>query len=82
MHGYNSSVDRRGLWRDLRFLPSCIDDSPWVQMGEYNIVRRESERLGGFDVQSAAEFNSCLVDIGMDDLCFKGFTYTRSNKRG
>lgn len=39
VYGMNGFVDRRSLWQDLRFISSCIGASPWVQLGDYNVVR-------------------------------------------
>lgn len=42
----------------MRFLHSTIGDLPWVQMGDFNVVLRSSERVGHFD---ASEFRNCLL---------------------
>ncbi|KAG5536987.1 hypothetical protein RHGRI_024426 [Rhododendron griersonianum] len=75
-------VDRRVLWADMKSLAPAIGDAPWLQLGDLNVVRRLLERLVGFDNSASLEFNSCLDDICMDDMPFKGLWFTWSNKRG
>ncbi|KAH7848240.1 hypothetical protein Vadar_001278 [Vaccinium darrowii] len=82
VYGHNSMVERRSLWNDMQSVSFVIGDTPWLQMGDFNVVRRLSERLDGFDSNAALEFNTCLHDIGMDDMPFKGLLFTWSNKRG
>lgn len=67
---------------DLRFLHSCYGSEAWVLMGDFNAVRRPNERLEGFDVRSASDFNSCVEDVEMQELVTKGYWYTWTNKRG
>lgn len=38
-------LDRRGLWRELKNLPTL--GKPWVVSGEFNIIRSASEKIGG-----------------------------------
>ncbi|KAI8566950.1 hypothetical protein RHMOL_Rhmol02G0082600 [Rhododendron molle] len=82
IYGHNSMVDGRRLWEDMRTLAPTIGDTPWLQFGDFNVVRRSSERLEGFDNVASLEFNTCLDDINMDDMPFKGLWFTWSNKRG
>ncbi|KAG5544078.1 hypothetical protein RHGRI_016730 [Rhododendron griersonianum] len=82
VYGHNLMVDRRVLWADMKSLAPAIGDAPWLQLGDLNVVRRLLERLVGFDNSASLEFNSCLDDICMDDMPFKGLWFTWSNKRG
>ncbi|KAF7139592.1 hypothetical protein RHSIM_Rhsim07G0073000 [Rhododendron simsii] len=52
-------IDRRVLWADMKSLAPVIGDTPWLQLGEFNVVRRLSEWLVGFDNSASLEFNSC-----------------------
>ncbi|KAG5543301.1 hypothetical protein RHGRI_016135 [Rhododendron griersonianum] len=47
IYGHNSVLDRRRLWDDMRSLASIIGDTPWLQFGDFNVVKRLSERLEG-----------------------------------
>ncbi|KAH7858770.1 hypothetical protein Vadar_027812 [Vaccinium darrowii] len=80
--GQNLIGDRRSLWGEMISLASSIGYTPWIQIGDFNVVRRRSERVLGFDVGVAAEFNTCLDSIDMDDMPSKGMWFTWSNKRG
>ncbi|KAG5543053.1 hypothetical protein RHGRI_015966 [Rhododendron griersonianum] len=55
---------------------------PWIQLGDFNVVRVSTEQLIGFDNSAAAEFNDCLLHIAQDDMPSKGFWFTWTNKRG
>lgn len=61
----------------MKSLVPVIEDAPWLQLGDFNVVRRLSEWLVGFDNSASLEFNSCL-----DDMPFEGLWFTWSNKRG
>ncbi|KAH7852585.1 hypothetical protein Vadar_026731 [Vaccinium darrowii] len=82
VYGQNLSGDRRSLWGEMFSLASSIGTTPWIQLGDFNVVRRRSERVVGFDVGAAAEFNACIDSIDMDDMPSKGMWFTWSNKRG
>lgn len=73
VYGQNHMVGRRSLWTDMRFGSGGIGDGPWIQLGDFNVVRRSDERLVGFDSSAACEFNDCLAHIGMDDMPSKGY---------
>lgn len=51
-------------------------------MGDFNVVRKASERLVGYDCRAALSFNQRLRDIEMEELASKGPWFTWSNKRG
>ncbi|XP_043714583.1 uncharacterized protein LOC122662943 [Telopea speciosissima] len=73
VYASNLVEERRELWRDINtFVPNI--SSPWVAMGDFNIVRQQSEKLGGDLIRQEAvdEFNSFIFDIGLIDLKWKG----------
>ncbi|KAH7845446.1 hypothetical protein Vadar_002057 [Vaccinium darrowii] len=82
VYGQNLSGDRRSLWGEMFSLASSIGTTPWIQLGDFNVVRRRSERVVGFDVGAATEFSACIDSIDMDDMPSKGMWFTWSNKRG
>lgn len=59
-----------------------IGSSTWTLLGDFNVVRRPSKRMVGFDMSAAFDFNSCLEDINMQDMLTKGYWYTWTNKQG
>lgn len=52
----------------MRFLFSTVGDCPWVQLGDFNMVRTVLDRLEGFDSMAADEFNNYIADIEMEDM--------------
>ncbi|KAI8547966.1 hypothetical protein RHMOL_Rhmol07G0236100 [Rhododendron molle] len=80
IYGSNSVSERRGLWSALRHANSVVRTFAWLQMGDYNVVRKVNERMVGFDSSATLEFNNCLHDLEMDDMPARGFWYTWSNK--
>ncbi|KAG5535782.1 hypothetical protein RHGRI_023523 [Rhododendron griersonianum] len=82
VYGQNNMMQRRRLWDNMIVLLPTIGDAPWIQLGDFNVVRKMTKRLVGFDANAAMEFNACLDTIGMDDMPFKGLWFTWSNKRG
>ncbi|KAI8534245.1 hypothetical protein RHMOL_Rhmol10G0074800 [Rhododendron molle] len=81
VYGGNSTIQRRELWSELRYIHGIIGAQIWIQLGDFNIVRSAIERSDGFDVLASTEFNDCLFDIEMDDMLMKGLWFTWSNRR-
>ncbi|KAK4833981.1 hypothetical protein QYF36_014386 [Acer negundo] len=65
-------VGRRGLWRDLEEVQ--VVEQPWVVVGDFNIIRNDSERIGGNPrpLASMADFNDSLDRCGLLDLSSGG----------
>lgn len=82
VYGANAVTEKRVLWDSMRSLFSSIGDFPWIQMGDFNVVCRRSERMGTFDVATASEFRQCLFAINMEELITRGAWFTWSNRRG
>jgi len=83
VYGHNERVHRYALWEDLVIDAQGIGASPWVLMGDFNIVRFPDERCGDLPVDLAEmdDFNKYVNDIQMYDMNTKGFFYTWRNKR-
>lgn len=47
-YGANGVRDRKKLWDDLRSANLSIANAAWVQLGDYNVIRRPNERLVGW----------------------------------
>lgn len=82
VYGLNQALSRRNLWADMRYLGTIIGDNPWIQLGDFNVVRRPNERLTGFDQAATYDFNDCLESLNMEDMPSRGFWFTLSNRRG
>ncbi|KAF7124850.1 hypothetical protein RHSIM_Rhsim12G0100000 [Rhododendron simsii] len=83
VYGSNKASSRRQLWDDLRLCFGSFGHQPWILVGDFNTVRRHSEKSDSthFDASSALDFNNCLEDVEMEDLNSKGLWFTWSNKR-
>ena len=47
IYGYNTIQDRRALWKDLRRISSSIGDTPWISLGDFNVILDPREYFGG-----------------------------------
>ncbi|KAH7866546.1 hypothetical protein Vadar_021863 [Vaccinium darrowii] len=47
VYGQNLLVERRALWEGMKQISSVVGDNPWIQLGDFNVVRKRSERLVG-----------------------------------
>ncbi|KAK1557069.1 hypothetical protein Q3G72_017380 [Acer saccharum] len=67
-----SYAERRELWRHLE--ENQVSDFPWVVLGDFNVIRRDAERIGGSPrpLLSMMEFNDCLHHCGLVDLLNTG----------
>ena len=43
IYGCNEGIERRRLWKHLRFLHSIISTEPWMLSGDFNIITHASE---------------------------------------
>lgn len=82
VYGSNLMVDRRLLWAAMRSLHLTIGAFSWIQLGDFNVVLRSSERIGEFDLPAASEFRQCLLDTNMEEMITRGFWFTWTNCRG
>ncbi|KAM7474108.1 hypothetical protein LguiB_021351 [Lonicera macranthoides] len=76
--------ERNELWRDLRRFFLTTECAPWIILGDFNVVRTVDERVGGVepDQNEMADFNQCLMDIQVQDMCSKGLFFTWINHTG
>ncbi|TXG69366.1 hypothetical protein EZV62_004301 [Acer yangbiense] len=76
-----SYAERRELWRHLE--ENQVSDFPWVVLGDFNVIRRDAERIGGSPrpLLSMMEFNDCLHHCGLIDLLNTGQRMSWCNGR-
>lgn len=43
VYAHNSMSERKRIWHDPRVASGIVGNEPWIQMGDYNLVRRISE---------------------------------------
>ena len=82
VYGFNTAHERTPLWRDIKYLSAGTTNIPWVLLGDFNVVRHPSERLGGDPTWHPYlnDFNTCCYDLSLDDLHYSGHHFTWSNK--
>lgn len=69
---------RQSLWDEIRSINLNIS-RPWCAIGDFNAILRLTEKEGGrLDENESLvrDFQSCLLDCGMDDMGFKGNPFT------
>ncbi|XP_077232003.1 uncharacterized protein LOC143865668 [Tasmannia lanceolata] len=80
VYASNFGILRRTLWDNLN--RSKPPNSPWLIIGDFNIIRYISEKLGGADPnrEDMKEFNDCIDHCSLLDLKTIGPLLTWSNK--
>ncbi|XP_049388501.1 uncharacterized protein LOC125852861 [Solanum stenotomum] len=77
-----SNEERRELWEDLVHIAE-ENDNPWIVGGDFNVILREEEKLGGlaFTQTEAVDFAQCLNNCAISELNFSGSMFTWWNGR-
>ncbi|KAJ0094336.1 hypothetical protein Patl1_15029 [Pistacia atlantica] len=67
-----NSIERRELWQSLELVDSKED--PWLVVGDFNVIREDSERVGGHPrpIRAMEEFNNCIDHCGLLDMQVTG----------
>ena len=47
IYGFNTIHERRSLWTDMRMVSSSIGDTPWISLGDFNVILDPRESFGG-----------------------------------
>lgn len=86
IYASNDPADRTSLWTELSLLSSTygLDAKPWIILGNFNQIRDPSEHSTSTSLnidKRTREFNQCLLDVNVDDLNYRGATFTWWNKR-
>ncbi|XP_059627500.1 uncharacterized protein LOC132270337 [Cornus florida] len=78
----NIATDRQLLWDDLIHHAHLFSNSPWLLMGDFNVIPNIRETHGGSMRWSNAmtDFNDYLQETELEDLKFNGILYSWSNK--
>lgn len=84
VYGQNCYIQRRHLWNSLCAISNGLASSPWISLGDFNIIRYRSERLGGSQSwpHYIEEFNECCQYTNLDDLRYSGQLLTWSKGSG
>lgn len=83
VYGYNERSNRKNLWRELRYQNHTIGDTPWLLMGDFNIIINSRGKIGRHRVDRNAikDFTDCIHDLDLAVIPSTGFKYTWSNRR-
>ena len=86
VYASNDVDEREGLWRELSSLAISLDlnSKPWLILGDFNQIRDPLEHSKPTTLnmdKRCRDFNQCLSDIDVEDLNFRGSTFTWWNKR-
>ncbi|KAJ0081099.1 hypothetical protein Patl1_12280 [Pistacia atlantica] len=67
-----NSIGRRDLWQSLELVDP--KDDPWLVVGDFNVIREDSERVGGHPqpIRAMEEFNNCIDHYGLLDMQVTG----------
>ncbi|XP_074262977.1 uncharacterized protein LOC141585829 [Silene latifolia] len=82
VYGLNDPRARMGLWEELSSISATITQA-WVVLGDFNVVRKLSERVGPNppSTQDILDFNACLAHCYLDDMHSLGSEFTWLNKQ-
>ncbi|XP_059669365.1 uncharacterized protein LOC132314526 [Cornus florida] len=76
------AIERQVLWDDITHCSTIFAASPWLLMGDFNVIPNIGEKHGGSMKWSTAmsDFKDCLQNAELEDLKFCGILYSWSNK--
>ncbi|XP_042973127.1 uncharacterized protein LOC122304933 [Carya illinoinensis] len=74
-----TSLERTKIWEDLVAASNC--NLLWILYGDFNIVKDDYEKRGGHPRPFAVieDFNLCIQNCGLLDMCSKGLRMTWCN---
>lgn len=72
VYAKSSYIERRDLWWQL--INIQVLDFPWLVMGDFNVIRADSKRIGGNPrtLLPMLEFNDYLLQCGLVGLLNSG----------
>ncbi|XP_071729357.1 uncharacterized protein [Rutidosis leptorrhynchoides] len=78
VYASNNGLERRSLWADLNGHNHITKNHPWVIMGDFNVTLKLDEHCAGgsFMTEDMIDFQNCINQIEVEDLCSSGFHFT------
>ncbi|XP_071695720.1 uncharacterized protein [Rutidosis leptorrhynchoides] len=84
VYASNTCIERRKLWVELDGHKAFAKSYPWVLMGDFNVILKVDEHSAGGSsmTEEMNEFQECVNNIEVEDICSSGFhfTWTKSLK--
>lgn len=86
IYAANTVDERVLLWAEINALALLhnLGSKPWLVIGDFNQIRDPSEHSKQPTLnmdKKIRDFNNCLLDANLEDLNFRGTTFTWWNKR-
>ncbi|WZZ11232.1 hypothetical protein YC2023_097153 [Brassica napus] len=86
IYASNDVDERVGLWEEIASLAATydLDTKPWILLGDFNQIRDPVEHSSPPSLnmdKRIRDFNNCLINESLDDLNFRGTTFTWWNKQ-
>lgn len=78
MYGSPQRALRQVLWDEIKNISTDVT-GPWCAVGDFNAILKHTEKDGGRGMTGTgvcSDFQSCLVDCGLEDMDFKGCPFT------
>ncbi|GAV92768.1 hypothetical protein CFOL_v3_36146, partial [Cephalotus follicularis] len=80
IYGLCDSRARKHLWNDITFCANRFKKTPWMLLGDFNVIRFTHEHnKQGRVTKAMEEFNNVLRTAELEDLKTTGLKYTWSN---
>lgn len=85
VYALNDEALRKDLWEEMvqLALSPLVAGRPWIVLGDFNQILNtwdHSNEAGRKVDKRMRDFRNCLLDSELQDLVFKGSTYTWWNK--
>ncbi|XP_059629653.1 uncharacterized protein LOC132272541 [Cornus florida] len=73
---------RRSLWNDICQFAAATSQTPWIHLGDFNVIRHPAVCFGGSQRWTPAinEFNTCIHTFELSYLRYCGILFTWTNK--
>ncbi|GJV92605.1 RNA-directed DNA polymerase, eukaryota, reverse transcriptase zinc-binding domain protein [Tanacetum coccineum] len=78
IYASNSRRERQELWAILQTHKNIANKRPWILMGDFNVTLKISEHSAKGSCMSGdmIEFNNCVNNLELEDICSYGFQLT------
>ncbi|XP_048611893.1 uncharacterized protein LOC106393218 [Brassica napus] len=86
IYASNDIDERTNLWAEISSLASsqALDSKPWMILGDFNQIREPAEHSKPQSLnldKKMRDFNQCLLNANVEDLNFRGTSFTWWNKQ-